>query len=449
MPGFFPQQLSPMNSTTITTDSIAKRLQTVQHLIDSAKLSEAAERLGAVAKSAPDDPRVYLIGMRLADAAGNPKKAEDAVRRAVQLTPEWPVAVTELALLLARQNRFDEAIAQAQLAMKLDGDSPDVVGRVIDVAQRAQRWDLAIPWLLHAEAMAPTNLKIRRLLAQDLRHIGQNDKAALLYGAILEVASGDTECLLGRAQALLATGDMAGALADTAALLAQDPSNEEYRYWNQLAQGRTPQRQPAAMVRALYDGMADLYDQRVVAGLKYKLPREVAGRIRQLYPDNKLNVLDLGCGTGLLGACLGRVNGAMIGVELSTGMVEQAAKHGVYDRFHTVDLLDALQETPAALYDVIAALDVFIYVGDLAAAIPNAYRVLKGGGHFIFSCETAAEDESDLVLRPTQRYAHKASHVQEMCRFAGFVDVALEPMPLRYENLEPVQGFLVTAKKAG
>ena len=90
-----------MTSTTITTDSIAKRLQTVQHLIDSGKLSEAAERLGAVAKSAPEDPRVYLIGMRLADAAGNPKKAEDAVRRAVQLTPEWPVAVTELSLLLA------------------------------------------------------------------------------------------------------------------------------------------------------------------------------------------------------------------------------------------------------------------------------------------------------------------------------------------------------------
>lgn len=436
-----------MTSTTITTDSIAKRLQTVQHLIDTGKLSEAAERLGAVAKSAPEDSRVYLIGMRLADAAGNPKKAEDAVRRAVQLTPEWPVAVTELSLLLARQNRFDEAIEQAQKAMSLDGDSPDVVGRVIDVAHRAQRWDLAIAWLLRAEAMAPANLKIRRLLAQDLGYTGQNEKAAVLYGAILGVAPGDVESLLGRAQALLAAGKKDRALADTEALLAQDPSNEEYRYWNELAQGRTPARQPAAMVRALYDGMADLYDQRVVAGLKYKLPREVAGRIKQLYPDNKLNVLDLGCGTGLLGACLGRINGAMIGVELSSAMIEQAARHGVYDRFHNVDLLDALQETPASLYDVIAALDVFIYVGDLAAAIPDAYRVLRDGGHFIFSCETAAQDESDLVLRPTQRYAHKASHVEAMCRAAGFADVTLEPMQLRYENLQPVQGFLVTAKK--
>ncbi len=436
-----------MTTSFLPADPIAKRLQTVQHLIDTGKLSEASERLIAVAKSAQFDPRVYLIGMRLADAVGNPQRAEDAVRRAVQLTPEWPVAVTELALLLARQNRFDEAIEQAQQAMKLDGDSPDVVGRVIDVAHRAQRWDLAIPWLLRAEAMAPTNLKIRRLLAEDLRHIGEPGKAVALYDAILGVAPGDAESLLGRTRALLAMGETARAVADTAALLALDPANEEYLYWNALAQGRTPARQPVSMVRQLYDGMADLYDQRVVAGLKYKLPREVADRIKALYPDNKLNVLDLGCGTGLLGASLGRIDGGMIGVELSSGMIEQAARHGVYDRFHNVDLLDALQETPASLYDVIAALDVFIYVGDLTAAIPDAYRVLRGGGHFIFSCETATEDEADLVLRSSQRYAHKASQVEALCRAAGFDEVTLEPMQLRYENMEPVQGFLVTAHK--
>ena len=436
-----------MNTTTNSADPIAKRLQTVQHLIDTGKLQEAAERLQAVAKSAPLEPRVYLIGMRLADAAGQPKKAEDAVRRAVQLTPQWSVAVTELALLLARQNRFDEAIQEAQKALQMDGNNREVVGRVIDVARRAQRWDLSISWLLHAESLAPTNLKIRRLLAQDLRNIGEPGRAVALYDAILGVAPGDAESLMGRAQALLALGDKDRAAADTAALLALEPTNEEYVFWNELALGRTPARQPAAMVRTMYDAMADTFDQHLVAGLKYKLPREVAARIRHIYPDNKLNVLDLGCGTGLLGAVLGRIDGFLIGVELSAAMIEQAAKHGVYDRFHNVDLLDALRETPASLYDVITALDVFLYVGDISGAVPDAFRVLRDGGHFMFSCETANEDEAYLVLRPTQRYAHKASHVEALCRSVGFQDVTLEPMPLRYENNEPVQGFLVTARK--
>jgi tetratricopeptide (TPR) repeat protein len=217
-----------MNINISSADPIVKRLQTVQHLIDSEKLQEAAERLQTVAKSAPGDPRVYLIGMRLADAAGQPKKAEDAARRAVQLTPQWPVAVVELALLLARQNRFDEAIEQARKALQLASDSQEVVARVIEIAQRARRWDLSIPWLLHAESMQPDNLKIRRLLARDLRNAGDHAKAVAIYDVILGAVPGDAESLLGRAQALIALGELERAAADTQALLALDASNEDY-----------------------------------------------------------------------------------------------------------------------------------------------------------------------------------------------------------------------------
>jgi predicted TPR repeat methyltransferase len=197
----------------------------------------------------------------------------------------------------------------------------------------------------------------------------------------------------------------------------------------------------------MYDSFAPLYDQHVVAGLKYKLPREVARMITERYPDRKLNVLDLGCGTGLLGACLGRIEGALVGVDLSRPMLDQALRHGVYDRFHNVDLLDALEATPESLYDVIAALDVFIYAGDMTRAVPDAYRILRSGGHFIFSCERALDDEADLVLRPSQRFAHKPSHLEALCRSAGFEQVTIETMPLRYENNQPVEGFLVIARK--
>jgi predicted TPR repeat methyltransferase len=199
----------------------------------------------------------------------------------------------------------------------------------------------------------------------------------------------------------------------------------------------------------LYDGFAELFDQHVVAGLKYSLPRDVARIITERYPDRTLNVLDLGCGTGLLGACLGRIQGAMVGVELSPQMIEQAGRHGVYDRFHNVDLLDALEATPASLYDVIAALDVFVYAGDMSRAIPDAFRILRSAGYFIFSCERALEDEPDLLLRPTQRFAHKASHVESMCLAAGFEQVTIDSVSLRLENNEPVEGFLVIARKPG
>jgi predicted TPR repeat methyltransferase len=438
---------STSTSTVAPADPFAKRLQTVNHLIASGKLPEAAQRLNAARKSSPADPRVYLMGMRLAEAAGNPKGAQESARKAVELAPEWPVAVTELAFLLARQNQFKEAMELAEKAVQLDGNNPELLARVIDVAHRAQSIPRAIAWLERAAEISPGNTNIKLLLARDWRHTGQHDKALAAYDRLLETSPTNSHALMGRAQTALAAGDRALALKDCEALQALHPDDEEVLFHLELARGNMPKRLPAKMVRSMFDGFADLFDQHVVAGLKYKLPREVARIIIERYPDRKLNVLDLGCGTGLLGACLGRIQGSMIGVDVSVPMIGQATRHGVYDRFHNVDLLEALEATPESLYDVIASLDVFVYVGDISRAIPDAFRILRGGGHFIFSCETALESEADLVLRDTNRYAHKASHVESMCRAAGFEEVAIDPITVRLENNEPVEGFLVIARK--
>lgn len=441
-------RISFMTSTAPSfPDVLSDRLYGIQTLITAGELKEAALKLNTEVKAAPDDPRVYLMGMRLAEAAGNPAGALEVARRAVEVAPDWFVAVTELGLLLARQNKFPEAIQMAERAVALDGDNIQVLGWVIDIAHRAHDFDRAIVWLEHAGTVAPQNIEVRRLLARDWRIVGKNDRAAAAYDQLVAELPGDREVLLGRVFNSMDTGQLTQAEKDCETLLAMNPDDEEVRFYLELARGNTPKTQPASVVRSVFDGFAIHFDRHAVAGQKYKLPRQVADLINQRYPDRKLNVLDLGCGTGLLGACLGRIDGALVGVELSRPMIEQAIRHGVYDKFHNVDLADALEATPDSLYDVIAALDVFVYVGDLTAAIPNAYRILRGGGHFIFSCEQSREDEADLVLRPTQRYAHKASHVAALCRAAGFNEVTLETMTLRYEKNEPVAGFLVIACK--
>lgn len=436
-----------MTTSATLSDPFAKRLQTIQHLISSGKLSEAAERLNGALKSSPRDPRVYLLGSRLAEAAGNHKGAQDTMRKAVELGPDWAPGVTELAFLLARQNQFKDALEFAQKAVRLDGDNPEVLSRVIDVAHRAQNFELGLAWLRRAAKVDPSSVLIKRLIARDLRLTGDLAGAMAAYGELIAADPADTEARLGRIQTALASGDKAQAAQDGDALVAILPGSDEAAYWRDVARGATPPRQPASLVRAMYDGFADVYDQHLVADLKYQLPRTVSRLVAERYPTLALNVLDLGCGTGLLGASLGRINGALVGVDISPRMIDQAMRHKVYDKFHNVDLLEALEATPESLYDLIAALDVFIYAGDMGRAIPDAHRILKPGGHFIFSCETAQEGEANLVLRPTQRYAHKRSHIEALCQAAGFAEVKVEPQTLRYENGQPVEGFLVIAKK--
>lgn len=436
-----------MTATASAPDLLVPRLQSIDRHIAEGRLPKAVEELNAAIRAYPGDPRIYLLGARLATAAGNPKGAQEAARKAVSLAPNWPVAVTELAFLLARHNELHEAISLAERAVQLDGNNPDVLMRVIDIAHRAQNFQLAIAWLQRARAVAPNDLRIQRLLARDLGQQRHFDQSLALYGEILAAAPDDVEARLGRVQVAIAKGDLALARQDTDLLLAKAPDEPVAQYWAARARGETPARTPASLVHQLFDSMADLYDQHMVAGLKYKLPREVARMIFDHYPERALNVLDLGCGTGLLGVCLGRIDGALVGVELSGPMITQALRHNVYDRIHNVDLLDALEATPEGLYDVVAALDVFIYVGDLSRVVPNAFKVLKAGGHFMFSCEAADEADADYVMRPTQRFAHKRSHIEALCRGAGFGEITVEPMDLRLEDGVPVRGFLVVARK--
>jgi len=436
-----------MSTTALQADPIRKHLETARTQIAKGELKQAADTLNQAQKKSPGDARIFMLAGLMAEKSGNVKGAFEALRKCVAMAPDWGPGLLELALLLARQNQFNEAVETAEKVAALEPKNLLVLAGVVDIAHRAGHSEMAVRHLRRGLELVPGDVQLRRLLAHDLETLGQHAEALDVWNGLIAQDAKDAQALLGRVQTLLAAGQPAQAVADTTALLELAPGDAVYAYYDALAHGTTPAHQPVELNRSLFDGMAEVYDQHTVRGLRYQLPKIVADKILARFPDKKLNLLDLGCGTGLLGVCLGRLDGFLIGVDVSTKMIEQAARHNVYDRFHTVNLLDALSETPGDLYDVMTALDVFIYIGDLTEAIPNAHRILKGLGELVFSCETAPEDGPDLVLQANGRYAHKRSHVLALCRQAGFETVDVEDMVLRYENHEPVQGFLVTARK--
>lgn len=435
-------------SATPLADPIRQYLETARTQIAQGDLQKAALTLNKAQKRSSNDPRIFMLAGLMAEKAGNLPKAFEALRRAVAISPEWGPGLLELAMLLARQNQFEEALSTAEKVAQLEPNNLVVLAGVIDIAHRAGHLEMAVRHLRRGLALVPGDPQLRRLLARDLSSQGQHAESIEMWSGLITENAADTESLLGRVQAHISAGMPARAIADTTTLLELAPGDSVYAYYAALAHGVTPAHQPPELNRGLFDSLAEMYDQHMVRVLRYQLPKRVAQKILDRFPDKKLNVLDLGCGTGLLGVCLGRIDGFLIGVDISMKMIEQAARHNVYDRFHNVNLLDALQETPDSLYDVLTALDVFIYTGDLTETIPNALRILVPQGELIFSCELAEENGPDMVLQLNGRYAHKRSHVEALCRTAGFETVEVEDTMLRYENHVPVQGFIVTARKA-
>ncbi|PUA99331.1 putative TPR repeat methyltransferase [Acidovorax sp. 107] len=430
------------------TDPNLQHLTQAREQIAQGDLKNAALTLNKANAQWPQDPRVFMLGGLLAEKSGNVKGAFEALRKSVSLAPDWGPGLLELALLLARQNQFQEAIETAEKVATLEPQNLQVLAGVIDIAHRAGHLDMAIRHLRRGLDLVPGDVALRRLLARDLSDQGQHEASISMWNALVQEHPADPQSLVGHVQACIAAGNPTGARDSAAALLGLAPDDAVYQYYARLAHGETPGQQPAELTRAIFDNMAEFYDLHMVRGLKYQLPKQVGDKILARHPDKKINVLDLGCGTGLLGVCLGRLDGALVGVDPAMKMIEQAARHNVYDRFHTVNLHDALRETPAALYQVIAALDVFIYAGEVTQAIPNAHRVLAPGGMMVFSFEAAPEQGPDMVLQPAGRYAHKRSHVEAVCESAGFATVEIEETVLREENHTPVPGFVVTAYKA-
>ena len=426
------------------------QLKSIESQINQNQLQQAAQQLTLLTRTAAHDPRLFLLGSRLAEAAGNPDGMLQAARRAHQLAPQWPTATIYLSGVLASRDEAEEAMSLAGQAVHGSNDAA-LLTQAAAVAQRVSLFSQSLQWLRQAEQVKPADPVLRHQIARSLSATGDHASAIALFTDLLQQQPNSPALLLDRLRACLSARQIEQAILDGEALLTMEPNNEAYQFYLDRARGLTPQTQPAALIADLFDGFAPRYDRHWAVQLHYKLPRDVARMINDWHPDRKGDVLDLGCGTGLLGACLGPIEGVLVGVDLSGAMIAQAGRHRVYDSFHQVNLLAALQATPESLYHVITALDVLNYVGSLESVIPNAFRILVPGGRFVFSCEASAGNEAETglgySLPETYRYTHQRSYVQRLLEEAGFKDAAFEDRVLRYEAEQPVHGFLVAARK--
>jgi predicted TPR repeat methyltransferase len=164
--------------------------------------------------------------------------------------------------------------------------------------------------------------------------------------------------------------------------------------------------------------------------------------------DTAWDVLDLGCGTGLVGAEIAPLSRRLVGIDLSPNMIERARSRGIYGELHCVDIMTALTAAAAryARYHVVAAADVFIYVGKLDEVILAIQQVLHPGGLFAFSVEAAEGTDRPAPegyrLGLTGRYTHQLDYLQRLARLHGFGIEEIRQTRIRVEQRRPVQGWL-------
>jgi predicted TPR repeat methyltransferase len=214
--------------------------------------------------------------------------------------------------------------------------------------------------------------------------------------------------------------------------------------------GAVVQSAPREYVRDLFDGYAATFDQHLVNELDYRTPQLIANLVhdlRQVAPRS-LDVLDLGCGTGLAGAAISPFARRIVGVDLAPKMLEVAQRKGIYERLECNDLLEMLAGEQSATFDLVLATDVFIYLGRLDSVVDEVRRVLRPGGMFAFSVErldasdAALPGDVDFRVTAKGRYAHSAEYLRRLSMQAGLaVDRQIDSR-LRMDQGRPITGWL-------
>ena len=160
-------------------------------------------------------------------------------------------------------------------------------------------------------------------------------------------------------------------------------------------------------------------------------------------PVGTLEVLDAGCGTGLCGPILRPYARTLMGVDLSSEMLERARARGLYDALVVAELTGFLGEHRGR-FDLIVASDVLCYFGLLAPVFGAVVTALRPGGRFLFTVEQDFCGATPFALQPNGRYRHAADALFAAAAAVGFiVTEAFTPITLRQENGLAVRGLLV------
>ena len=410
-----------------------------------AGLAAGGDRAGLLVCRAQALGRLGRMDAALADAA-----------EAVAEAPRDEEARTILGQTLLAQGQHDRALAVlGELWREAPDDAPRAL-RLADAMLAAHAHDAVAEltgWLQALDLTALHRQQADVLAAQNALARGNPADALARAGASLAMheATGEPRWVAAlhsiAGHALISLHRQAEAQPHILAAHRLMPGDHYLAHLAATCGAATPDRASDDYVRHLFDGYAEGFEQSLI-GLGYRAPGLILHLLEELLPPGPLgDVLDLGCGTGLMGVVLhDRLGAGLRGVDISGAMLAEASAKGVYTALERADI-DGWLLRDTDRYQLIIAADVFCYFGALDATLAALRRRLLPGGLLLFTVEAAAD--GDWALLPSGRYRHGEAGLRRALAAAGLDLRVLRREVLRHEHGTPLEGFLVGAQGQG
>ncbi len=399
----------------------------------------------------------------------NEKKALQYIESA--LTKEQPAAFyNEKGLILEKLNDWAGAQKAYETAVQVNQYAPDSFANLGNLWLKQKEFRVAEDYYKKALALDETFLNAHHNLAVALCAQGRKAEGLEHYREALLIDKTHIPSLYNLAMLLEETGDFeeaAGLYFNILALKAQPPA-VEFRIESTLAalyeQGKEAQKEAVrfakgwvkhfpnsivakhtlnaltheaedetsafAYAKTLYEAFADTYDEKM-KDLKAAALNETLHYLNAVPLKNLGTVLDLGCGTGLLGAGLSKPFEKLIGVDLSKEMLKKAEQKNIYSRLIEKEV-SAFLKTDTHHYHFIIAIELSGYLPSLESFISLVRERTAPNGLFVFSIENGTTAKGELSAQGRYLYAPKT--VEKLMRENKFQVTETKEIALRKEG---------------
>ncbi|MBP2315853.1 tetratricopeptide repeat protein [Azospirillum soli] len=395
--------------------------------------------------------RLYGEANALA-SQGLAEEAEAAYRRTLAVNPRFAEAHNNLGNVLRALGRAAEAAAEYREALACGLDHPLVHYNLASALKELGEGQGAERSFRRALAMQPDYAEAFNNFANLLREQDRLVDSATAYRRALALRPDWDEAhdnLSGALYLLHEDGRTAEAERFARLWLRDHPDHPVARHIGTAIAGlSTESRASDDYVRQVFDHFAGEFDRKL-AELGYRAPALLAEAVAAEAPPPAaaLSVLDAGCGTGLCAPFLRAYARTLVGVDLSSGMLEHARARNLYDSLAEAELGAFLAAHPGG-FDLIVAADVLCYFGALDAVLALGAAALRPGGRLAFTVERLDPATEPYRVSPHGRYAHAEDYVRATLAAAGLTITRLDRATLRFESGDPVEGLVVTAARA-
>jgi predicted TPR repeat methyltransferase len=404
-------------------------------------LEEAALWFGRAHALLPQEATIaYELGTTWY-SLGQQQMAIDHFQKTLSLEDTHWQAAYNLGTAYLAEGNISEAIKAYHRAAQLNPQDVDIHFNLGLACKKAGQLEEAMQSYLCAMEIAPDDAEVHYNLALIYKELGCRDEAitSLEIAIALRPDYGAAHGNLG--VLYLDQERVAEAIVCYRRLVDLDHNAASARHILAALTGETTAVAPSSYIAELFDSFSAHFEERLLVDLEYRTPWELKSLLLAA-PDGPCRferLLDLGCGTGLVGEIFQEITTCRVGVDLSPKMVETAAAKEVYDKLAVAEIVTFLEQNQEP-FDLIVAADVLIYVGELDRIFASLARALAGNGRILFSTEQMAGQ--GYLLRRSGRYAHAFSYIETLATRHGFRILSTRSANIRKEKGEWIMGEL-------